>query len=82
MDIDYLLIWNYIIFFNVIFIIIYTDGKQIEPKLVRVIPVLKRISNALPKAPSPTHLKRIIGCSWSAFKGLYLEQTRLKDNHN
>ncbi|KAL2721595.1 kinesin-related protein 4-like [Vespula maculifrons] len=56
------------------------DGKQIEPKLVRVIPVLKRISNALPKAPSPTHLKRIIGCSWSAFKGKIRQDMKIKEN--
>ncbi|XP_015177493.1 PREDICTED: uncharacterized protein LOC107066936 [Polistes dominula] len=55
------------------------DGKQIEPKLVRVIPVLKRISNALPKAPSPTHLKRIIGCSWSAFKGKIRQDMKIKE---
>ncbi|KAI4494553.1 hypothetical protein M0804_000754 [Polistes exclamans] len=55
------------------------DGKQIEPRLVRVIPVLKRISNALPKAPSPTHLKRIIGCSWSAFKGKIRQDMKIKE---
>lgn len=46
-----------------------TDGRQIDPKLIRVVPVLKRISNVVPKPPSQAHLKRIIGCSWSAFRG-------------
>ncbi|KAI4494356.1 hypothetical protein M0802_009039 [Mischocyttarus mexicanus] len=55
------------------------DGKQIEPKLIRVTPILKRISNALPKAPSPSHLKRIIGCSWSAFKGKIRQDMKIKE---
>ncbi|XP_011338805.1 E3 ubiquitin-protein ligase RNF169 isoform X2 [Ooceraea biroi] len=45
-----------------------SDGKQIDPKLIRVIPILKKVSNIVPKPPSPTNVKRI-GCSWSAFKG-------------
>ncbi|KAK2579671.1 hypothetical protein KPH14_011594 [Odynerus spinipes] len=56
------------------------DGKQIEPKLVRVMPVLKRMSNAVPKAPSPNHLKRIIGCSWSAFRGKVKQDMKIKEN--
>ncbi|KAK0073728.1 hypothetical protein PV325_009332 [Microctonus aethiopoides] len=44
------------------------DGRQIDPKLLRVVPILKRISNPTLKPPSQ-HMKRIIGCSWSAFKG-------------
>ncbi|XP_015438355.1 PREDICTED: uncharacterized protein LOC107193427 [Dufourea novaeangliae] len=46
-----------------------TDGRQIDPKLIRVIPILKRMSNVIPKPPAQAHLKRIIGCSWSAFRG-------------
>ncbi|XP_076662246.1 uncharacterized protein LOC143365710 [Halictus rubicundus] len=46
-----------------------TDGRQIDPKLIRVVPVLKRMSNVIPKPPAQAHLKRIIGCSWSAFRG-------------
>ncbi|XP_033325935.2 uncharacterized protein LOC117220260 [Megalopta genalis] len=46
-----------------------TDGRHIDPKLIRVVPVLKRMSNVIPKPPAQTHLKRIIGCSWSAFRG-------------
>lgn len=45
------------------------DGKHIDPKLIKVVPILKKMSNAVLKAPSPTCLKRIIGCSWSAFRG-------------
>ncbi|XP_076246962.1 uncharacterized protein LOC143186955 [Calliopsis andreniformis] len=48
---------------------ISSDGRQIDPKLIRVVPILKRISNVIPKPPSQAHLKRIIGCSWSAFRG-------------
>lgn len=49
-----------------------TDGRQIDPKLIRVVPILKRISNVIPKPPSQIHLKRIIGCSWSAFRGNFI----------
>ncbi|XP_043288714.1 E3 ubiquitin-protein ligase RNF169-like [Venturia canescens] len=45
------------------------DGRPIDPKLIKVVPILKRVSNAVPKPPLPTHLKRILGCSWSAFRG-------------
>lgn len=47
----------------------FVDGKQIDPKLIRVIPTVKRVINAVLKPPSPSHVKRIIGCSWSAFRG-------------
>ncbi|XP_063993156.1 uncharacterized protein LOC135170907 isoform X2 [Diachasmimorpha longicaudata] len=43
------------------------DGRQIDPKLIRVVPIFERASNVLPKPPAPS--KRIIGCSWSAFRG-------------
>ncbi|XP_015123721.1 uncharacterized protein LOC107045842 isoform X2 [Diachasma alloeum] len=43
------------------------DGRQIDPKLIRVVPIFERVSNAPPKPPTPS--KRIIGCSWSAFRG-------------
>ncbi|XP_050456288.1 uncharacterized protein LOC126854012 isoform X1 [Cataglyphis hispanica] len=55
-----------------------SDGKQIDPKLIRVIPVLKKASNAVPKPPSPTHMKRIIGCSWSAFRGRIKQDAKEK----
>ncbi|KYM93973.1 PREDICTED: uncharacterized protein LOC108781711 [Cyphomyrmex costatus] len=65
---------------------ISSDGKQIDPKLIRVIPILKKASNAEPTAPSLTHIKRI-GCSWSAFKGKIKQDVKekhaahnLKDN--
>ncbi|XP_011691275.1 PREDICTED: uncharacterized protein LOC105452119 [Wasmannia auropunctata] len=65
---------------------ISSDGKQIDPKLIRVIPILKKVSNAVPKAPSPTYVKRI-GCSWSAFRGKIRQDAKekhvthsLKDN--
>ncbi|XP_031848275.1 uncharacterized protein LOC116433853 isoform X2 [Nomia melanderi] len=51
-----------------------TDGRQIDPKLIRVVPVLKRMSNVIPKPPAQAHLKRIIGCSWSAFRGKSKQQ--------
>ncbi|CAL1682098.1 unnamed protein product [Lasius platythorax] len=54
-----------------------SDGKQIDPKLIRVIPVLKKVSNAVPKPPSPTHMKRI-GCSWSAFRGRIRQDAKEK----
>lgn len=44
------------------------DGRQIDPKIVRVVPVLKRIGNPVFRAPSVGHFRRI-GCTWSAFKG-------------
>lgn len=54
------------------FVYLLPDGKQVDPKLIRVIPIIKKVSNAVPKPPSPTYVKRI-GCSWSAFRGkLYL----------
>ncbi|XP_017765395.1 PREDICTED: uncharacterized protein LOC108554581 [Eufriesea mexicana] len=56
-----------------------TDGKQIDPKLIRVVPIFKRISNVVPKPPSQTHLKRIIGCSWSAFRGKTKQSFKEKD---
>lgn len=46
-----------------------SDGKQIDPKLIRVVPIVKRVTNVVLKPPSPTRVKRIIGCSWSAFRG-------------
>ncbi|XP_012535646.2 uncharacterized protein LOC105836266 [Monomorium pharaonis] len=62
------------------------DGRQIDPKLIRVIPILKKVCNAVPKPPSPTHVKRI-GCSWSAFRGKIRQDAKekqaaqsLKDN--
>ncbi|OAD47018.1 hypothetical protein WN48_05780 [Eufriesea mexicana] len=55
------------------------DGKQIDPKLIRVVPIFKRISNVVPKPPSQTHLKRIIGCSWSAFRGKTKQSFKEKD---
>ncbi|KOC70761.1 E3 ubiquitin-protein ligase RNF168 [Habropoda laboriosa] len=58
---------------------ISTDGRQIDPKLIRVVPVLKRISNVVPKPPSQTHLKRIIGCSWSAFRGKTKQSSKEKE---
>ncbi|EGI61894.1 PREDICTED: uncharacterized protein LOC105149564 [Acromyrmex echinatior] len=65
---------------------ISSDGKQIDPKLIRVIPILKKVSNAEPTAPSLTHVKRI-GCSWSAFRGKIKQDVKekhavhnLKDN--
>uniref|UniRef100_A0A0C9RWS2 RING-type E3 ubiquitin transferase n=2 Tax=Fopius arisanus TaxID=64838 RepID=A0A0C9RWS2_9HYME len=42
------------------------DGKQIDPKLIRVVPIFESVSNVRPKPPTPS--KRIIGCSWSAFR--------------
>lgn len=45
------------------------DGRQIDTKLVRVVPILKRVTNVVPKSPSLTRFKRIPSCSWSAFKG-------------
>ncbi|XP_071857873.1 uncharacterized protein [Bombus fervidus] len=56
-----------------------TDGRQIDPKLIRVVPILKRISNVVPKPPSQAHLKRIIGCSWSAFRGKTKQSSKEKD---
>ncbi|KAG6796001.1 kinesin-related protein 4 [Apis mellifera caucasica] len=56
-----------------------TDGRQIDPKLIRVVPILKRISNVIPKPPSQIHLKRIIGCSWSAFRGKTKQSFKEKD---
>ena len=47
---------------------LFAEGKQIDPKLIRVVPVIKKAMHALPKPPTPTNSKRIIGCSWSAFK--------------
>ncbi|XP_012284978.1 titin homolog [Orussus abietinus] len=55
------------------------DGKQIDPKLIRVIPLLKYVSNVVPKPPAPTHLKRMIGCSWSAFKGKARQDLKIKE---
>ncbi|XP_014472254.1 PREDICTED: uncharacterized protein LOC106743182 [Dinoponera quadriceps] len=55
-----------------------SDGKQIDPKLIRVVPIMKRVINAVLKPPSPTHLKRIIGCSWSAFRGKARQDAREK----
>ncbi|XP_072764193.1 uncharacterized protein [Anoplolepis gracilipes] len=55
-----------------------SDGKQTDPKLIRVIPIFKKVSNAVPKPPSPTHMKRIIGCSWSAFKGRIRQDAKEK----
>ncbi|KAK1126615.1 hypothetical protein K0M31_004242 [Melipona bicolor] len=57
-----------------------TDGRQIDPKLIRVVPILKRISNVVPKPPSQVHLKRIIGCSWSAFRGRTKQSSKEKDS--
>ncbi|KAK0171850.1 hypothetical protein PV328_005247 [Microctonus aethiopoides] len=54
------------------------DGRQIDPKLLRVVPILKRISNPTLKPPSQ-HVKRIIGCSWSAFKE-YIVTGRVRQN--
>ncbi|XP_051158040.1 E3 ubiquitin-protein ligase RNF169-like [Leptopilina boulardi] len=45
------------------------DGRQIDTKLIRVVPILKRVSNFVPKTPSLSSFKRIPSCSWSAFKG-------------
>ncbi|XP_033209906.1 E3 ubiquitin-protein ligase RNF169-like [Belonocnema kinseyi] len=45
------------------------DGRQIDPKVIRVVPILKKVSNAVPKPPSPSRVKRNLGCSWSAFRG-------------
>ncbi|XP_017882047.1 uncharacterized protein LOC108626104 [Ceratina calcarata] len=61
---------------------ISSDGKQIDPKLIRVVPVSKRISNIVPKPPSQTHLKRIIGCSWSAFRGRARQSYKEKEECN
>ncbi|XP_034189457.1 uncharacterized protein LOC117608440 [Osmia lignaria lignaria] len=58
---------------------ISTDGRQIDPKLIRVVPILKRISNVIPKPPSQTHFKRIIGCSWSAFRGKTKQHIKEKE---
>ncbi|XP_054015300.1 uncharacterized protein LOC128896118 [Hylaeus anthracinus] len=58
-----------------------TDGRQIDPKLIRVVPVLKRISNVIPKPPSQARLKRIIGCSWSAFRGKTKQSSKEKEAH-
>ncbi|XP_067203401.1 uncharacterized protein [Linepithema humile] len=57
---------------------ISTDGKLMDPKLIRVIPILKKVSNAVPKPPSPTYMKRIIGCSWSAFRGKIKQDVKKK----
>ncbi|XP_020298017.1 uncharacterized protein LOC109862390 isoform X2 [Pseudomyrmex gracilis] len=57
---------------------ISSDGKPINPKLIRTIPILKKIPNAVPKPPSPTRAKRIIGCSWSAFKGRIKQDAKRK----
>lgn len=54
------------------FLFSLVDGRPIDPKLIRVVPLLKRVSNAVPKPPSPTRVKRIAGCSWSAFRGITL----------
>ncbi|CAL7942896.1 unnamed protein product [Xylocopa violacea] len=58
---------------------ISTDGRQIDPKLIRVVPIFKRISNVVPKPPSQAHLKRIVGCSWSAFRGKTKSNFKEKD---
>ncbi|XP_003706932.1 uncharacterized protein LOC100878201 isoform X2 [Megachile rotundata] len=58
---------------------ISTDGRQIDPKLIRVIPIFKRISNVMPKPPCQSHLKRIIGCSWSAFRGKTKQSAKEKE---
>ncbi|XP_011869427.1 PREDICTED: E3 ubiquitin-protein ligase RNF169-like [Vollenhovia emeryi] len=67
-------------------LLISSDGKQVDPRLIRVIPILKKVFNAVPKPPSPTYVKRI-GCSWSAFRGKIRQDARekhaahsLKDN--
>ncbi|KAG7199485.1 hypothetical protein KM043_014107 [Ampulex compressa] len=56
-----------------------TDGRQIDPKLIRVVPIIKRTSNIIPKPPAQTHFKRIIGCSWSAFRGKTRQGAREKE---
>ncbi|XP_014207296.1 uncharacterized protein LOC106638556 [Copidosoma floridanum] len=43
-------------------------GKQLEPKLIRVIPLLKKMSKVVPNPPVPTHSKKVFGCALSAFK--------------
>ncbi|KAL0109024.1 hypothetical protein PUN28_014253 [Cardiocondyla obscurior] len=58
-------------------LLISSDGKQIDPKLIRAIPILKKVSNVVPKPPSPTHVKRI-GCSWSAFRGKIRQDAKEK----
>ncbi|OXU22109.1 hypothetical protein TSAR_000661 [Trichomalopsis sarcophagae] len=57
-----------------------SDGRQVDPKLIRVVPKLKRISNAVPKPPTPTHLKKAFSCSWSAFKKITKQQQTSKKN--
>ncbi|XP_074109394.1 uncharacterized protein LOC141534145 isoform X1 [Cotesia typhae] len=52
------------------------DGRQIDPKIVRVVPVLKRIGNPVFRAPSVGHFRRI-GCTWSAFKGRIRQEARI-----
>lgn len=48
------------------------DGRPLDPKLIRVLPILKRVSNSVPKPPTPTCLRKSLGCSWSAFRGQYI----------
>lgn len=49
-----------------------SDGKQIDPKLIKVVPTIKRAINEVMKPPS-LGTRRTVGCSWSAFRGkLYM----------
>ncbi|KAJ8687164.1 hypothetical protein QAD02_022958 [Eretmocerus hayati] len=59
-----------------------SDGKQIDPKLIRVLPLLKKSSNSVPKPPTPTHSKKVFGCSWSAFKRISRQQQVLYKSSN
>ncbi|KAL7302510.1 hypothetical protein TKK_0005152 [Trichogramma kaykai] len=56
-----------------------SDGRQIEPKLIRVVPIKKRKSSAVPKPPMLNRQKKGLGCSWSAFKRVTKEQVPLSN---
>ena len=61
--------WIFEEFFFIIQFLL-ADGRSIDPKLVRVVPIFKRVTNVVPKPPSPMHAIRNLGCSWSAFRGI------------
>ncbi|XP_066581863.1 E3 ubiquitin-protein ligase rnf168-like isoform X2 [Prorops nasuta] len=59
---------------------ISSDGRQIDPKLIRVVPIMKRVFNPVPKSLSVTHVKKMIGCSWSAFRGKIRQKLEVAGN--
>lgn len=48
--------------------VFFLDGKQFDPKLIRVLATYKKNTNAVPKPPVQTNSRKTFGCSWSAFK--------------